>query len=79
MQDKMTQEEIIKYVDILIQEHKETYDKRLSPFLYDFFIRSNEKFEWTRQDFKRKYANFSNCVDEIIVEKLDKEYRYFYF
>ena len=41
--DKMSKEEIIKYVDDLIKANKR-YDKRLAPLLYDFFLRANEKF-----------------------------------
>lgn len=34
-EDKMSKEEIIKYVDDLIKANKR-YDKRLSPLLYDW-------------------------------------------
>lgn len=68
--DKMSKEEIIKYVDMLIEQNKRRYDKRLSPLLYDFFIRSNEKFDWSREEFLEKYENFKHNVKKICTKKL---------
>lgn len=56
--EQMSREEIIKYVDELIEENKDSYDKRLAPLLYEFFLRANEKFEWSREEFLNKYENF---------------------
>lgn len=55
----ITKDEIIKYVDILVKKHKSTYDKRLIPLLYEFFLRSSIKFNWDRKTFLTKYNNFS--------------------
>lgn len=71
--DKMSKEEIIKYVDALIEQNEESYDKRLSPLLYDFFIRSNEKFNWSKKEFIEKYENFRNIVKKICISRLKME------
>jgi len=73
--DKMTEEEIIKYVDDLIKANKRGYDKRLSPLLYDFFLRANEKFEWSREKFLERYQNFRNNVRKIKFKKLKDDNR----
>lgn len=70
--EKMSREEIIKYVDELIAENKDSYDKRLAPLLYEFFLRANEKFEWSREEFLDKYQNFRNVVKRIDFKKLDR-------
>ncbi len=70
-EDKMSKEEIIKYVDDLIKANKR-YDKRLSPLLYDFFLRANEKFEWPREEFLEKYQNFKNNVKRIKIVDMKK-------
>lgn len=69
-EDKMSRKEIVKYVDKLIKQNKETYDKMLSKLLYDFFLRANEKFEWSREEFLEKYQNFSNNVKIIKFEEI---------
>lgn len=71
-EDKMLREEIIKYVDDLIKANKKSYDKRLSPLLYEFFLRTNEKFEWSREEFLKKYQNFRNNVKEIKITNMEK-------
>lgn len=71
-EDKMSKEEIIKYVDNLIKANKR-YDKRLTPLLYDFFLRANEKFEWSREEFIHKYENFRNNVKKIKFKRLKKD------
>lgn len=71
-EDKMSKEEIIKYVDDLIKANKR-YDKRLTPLLYDFFLRANEKFEWSREKFIHKYGNFRNNVKEIKFKRLKED------
>lgn len=68
-EDKMSREEIIYYVDNLIETNKKSYDKRLAPLLYEFFLRANEKFEWDRQEFLEKYKNFENNVKKIKFKK----------
>lgn len=70
-EDKMSKEEIIKYVDNLTKANKR-YDKRLTPLLYDFFLRANEKFEWSREEFIHKYENFKNNVKKIKFKRLKK-------
>lgn len=69
--EKMSREEIIKYVDDLIEANKESYNKMLVPLLYEFFLRANEKFEWSKEEFLEKYKNFKDNVKNIIVEKFD--------
>lgn len=69
--EKMSREEIIKYVDELIAENKDSYDKRLAPLLYEFFLRANEKFEWSREELLDKYQNFRNVVKRIDFKKLN--------
>ncbi len=71
--DKMSKEEIIKYVDELIKVNKR-YDKRLAPLLYDFFLRANEKFEWSREEFLEKYQNYRNNVKIIKIRKIKDNY-----
>lgn len=71
-ENKMSREEIIYYVDNLIEANKESYDKRLSPLLYEFFLRANEKFEWSREYFLEKYQNFKNNVKEIKITDMKK-------
>ena len=70
--EKISREEIIKYVDELIAENKDSYDKRLAPLLYEFFLRANEKFEWTKQEFLDKYESFWHRVKDIEFKKLAK-------
>lgn len=70
--EKISREEIIKYVDELIAENKDSYDKKLAPLLYEFFLRANEKFEWTKQEFLDKYENFWHRVKNISFKKLGK-------
>lgn len=72
-EDKMTKDEIIKYVDDLIKANERTYDKRITPLLYDFFLRANEKFNWSRQKFLDKYYNFKNNVKKIKFKRLNKD------
>lgn len=69
---KMSKEEIIHYVRNLIEENKKSYDKMLSPLLYEFFLRANEKFEWSREEFLEKYQNFRNNVKEIKITDMEK-------
>lgn len=69
-EDKMSKEEIIKNVDDLIKANKR-YDKRLTPLLYEFFLRANEKFEWSREEFFEKYQNFINNVKKIKFKRLE--------
>lgn len=71
-ENKMSKEEIIKYVDDLIKANKRAYDKRLSPLLYEFFLRANKKFEWSRKEFLEKYQNFRNNVKEIKITDMKK-------
>lgn len=70
-EDKMSRKEIVKYVDKLIKQNKKTYDKMLSKLLYEFFLRANEKFEWSREEFLEKYQNFSNNVKIIKFEEIE--------
>lgn len=70
-ENKMSKKEIIKYVNKIIKQNKETYDKMLSKLLYDFFLRANEKFEWSREEFLQKYQNFSNNVKIIKFEEIE--------
>lgn len=71
-EDKMSREEIIKYVDDLIKAKEKSYDKNLSLLLYEFFLRANEKFEWSREEFLKKYQNFRNNVKEIRITDMEK-------
>lgn len=70
-EDRMSRKEIVKYVDKLIKQNKKTYDKMLSKLLYEFFLRANEKFEWSREEFLEKYQNFSNNVKIIKFEEIE--------
>lgn len=78
-EEKMSREEIIYYVDGLIKANKRSYDKRLSPLLYEFFLRANEKFEWSREEFFEKYKNFRYNVEKIKFEKMKGKGGYFSF
>ncbi len=69
-EDRMSREEIIYYVDNLIEANKKSYDKRLAPLLYEFFLRANEKFGWNRKTFFQKITSFKNNVEEIKFEKI---------
>ncbi len=71
-EDKISKEEIIKYVDDLIKVNKR-YDKRITPLLYYFFLRANEKFEWPREKFIQKYENFKNNIKKIKFKRLKEE------
>lgn len=71
-EDKMSREEIIKYVNDLIKVKGEAYDRDLSPLLYEFFLRANEKFEWSRKEFLEKYQNFTNNVETLKIEYMEK-------
>lgn len=71
-ESKMSKEEIIHYVHNLIEANKNSYDKNLSPLLYEFFLRANEKFEWSREKFLEKYQNFRNNVKEIKITDMEK-------
>lgn len=71
-EDKMSREEIIYYVDNLIETNKKSYDKRLAPLLYEFFLRANEKFEWSREEFLNKYQNFKNNVKILKITNMEK-------
>lgn len=77
--DMMSKEEIIYYVDNLIEANKKSYDKRLAPLLYEFFLRANEKFEWSRDEFFKKYQAFRNNVKKIKFEKMKGRVGYFKF
>lgn len=78
-EDKMSKEEIIYYVDNLIEANKKTYDKRLAPLLYEFFLRANEKFNWSREKFFEKITSFKNNVEKIKFEKMKGKGGYFSF
>lgn len=78
-EEKMSRDEIIKYVDVLIEEHKNSYDKRLTLLLYEFFLRANEKFDWTKQEFLKKYENFRNNVKVIKIKNIGKFTGYFHY
>lgn len=71
-EDKMSREEIIKCVDDLIKANKKSYDKKLAPLLYEFFLRANEKFEWNREEFLEKYQNFKNNVKILKITDMEK-------
>lgn len=71
-ENKISREEIIHYVDNLIEANKNSYDKKLSPLLYEFFLRANEKFEWSREEFLKKYQNFKNNVKTLEVTDMEK-------
>lgn len=71
-EDKISRKEIIYYVDELIETNKKSYDKRLTPLLYEFFLRANEKFEWSREEFLNKYQNFKNNVKILKITNMEK-------
>lgn len=71
-QEKISREEIKRYVDNLIEMNETSYDRRLSPLLYEFFLRATEKFEWSKQEFLEKYTNFVNNVKTIRFGKLEE-------
>lgn len=71
-EDRMSREEIIYYVDNLIEANKKSYDKRLAPLLYEFFLRANEKFEWSKNEFLEKYQNFKNNVKTLKITDMEK-------
>lgn len=71
-QEKISREEIKRYVDNLIEMNETSYDRRLSPLLYEFFLRATEKFEWSKEEFLEKYTNFANNVKTIKFGKLNK-------
>lgn len=71
--DLITRDEIIRHVDILVKEHKSTYDRRLLPLVYEFFIRSAEKFHWDRETFFTKYINFSKNTKSIRFTEMEEE------
>ena len=67
--------EIEPAVDLDNPEPKnKRYDKRLAPLLYDFFLRANEKFEWSREEFLEKYQNYRNNVKIIKIRKIKDNY-----
>ena len=76
-EDKMSREEIIYYVDNLIEANKKSYDKRLAPLLYEFFLRANEKFGWSREKFFEKITSFKDNVANIGFEKMKRSEGYF--
>lgn len=78
-EDRMSREEIIYYVDNLIEANKKSYDKRLAPLLYEFFLRANEKFEWNREKFFERYQSFRYNVEKIKFEKMEGKGGYFSF
>lgn len=69
--EEISRTEIIKYVDCLVKKHRFTYDKRLLPLLYEFFLRSTEKFHWDKETFFTKYTNFSNNTKAIKIKEFN--------
>lgn len=69
---EITRNEIIEYVDKLIKENRDTYDKRLDMLIYEFFLRATEKFHWDRITFLTKFTNFSKNVK--IIQPIKREY-----
>ncbi|MBR6504175.1 MAG: hypothetical protein IKT41_00350, partial [Clostridia bacterium] len=68
----LTKREIKKYVDELIEKNKNSYDARLAPLLYEFFLRSNKTFNWSKDEFLYKYNNFERNINTIKFAKLDQ-------
>ena len=68
--EEISREDIITYVDMLLEKHRFSYNRRLAPLLYEFFLRSAKTFNWSKDEFLDKYINFNNIVKKIKFKKL---------
>lgn len=71
--EEISRGEIIRYVDILVKEHRFSYDRRIIPLLYEFFLRSAEKFNWDKERFLTKYINFKKFTKKIAFKELPEQ------
>ena len=70
--EEISEKEIRTYVDMLLEKNRFTYDRRIAPLLYEFFLRSHKNFNWSKDEFLDKYINFDKNVKKIKFKKLAK-------